>query len=83
MSENILSVREMRKEDIDLFIQYWLGAESAFMEGMGVDINKIPRKDEWIKILTEQINHPLEEKKSYFIIWQIDNVAVGHSNIIK
>jgi RimJ/RimL family protein N-acetyltransferase len=50
---------------------------------MGVDITKMPGNSEWSKMLTEQINLPLAEKKSYCIIWLVDDIPVGHSNINK
>jgi RimJ/RimL family protein N-acetyltransferase len=50
---------------------------------MGVDLSKIPAEDEWREMLSEQIKTPLEKKKSYCIIWEIDNTPIGHSNINK
>jgi hypothetical protein len=41
MVNNILSVREIVKDDIPLLIDYWLSANDAFLTGMGADINKI------------------------------------------
>jgi RimJ/RimL family protein N-acetyltransferase len=34
-------------------------------------------------MLTEQLNTPLLDKKSYCIIWEVEGNAVGHSNINK
>ena len=50
---------------------------------MGVDTTKIPSRDEWIKMLTEQLDQINSEKKSYCIIWLLNNIPVGHSNINK
>ena len=83
MSENVLSVREIQENDIELIIEYWLCSDSEFLKGMGVDTNKIPARDEWIKMLSEQLSQPIEEKKSYCIIWQVDDKPVGHSNVNK
>ncbi len=83
MNKNILSVRELQREDIDPITNYWLSSDSAFLKAMGVDINKIPGRDEWKDMLLEQLSNPYEEKKSYCIIWQVDNKPVGHSNINK
>jgi hypothetical protein len=35
-----LSVREIQPGDIDALADYWLNAEDAFLEGMGVDLKK-------------------------------------------
>lgn len=83
MTNPTLSVREIQEQDIDLIIQYWLAADKQFLQGMGVDITKMPNKVEWKNMLTEQLSQSYEEKKSYCIIWQIDEIAVGHSNINK
>ena len=78
-----LSVREIRQEDIDPLVHYWFSADDAFLIAMGVDLAKMPTRDEFVAMLTEQLNTPLREKKSYCIIWLLDGVAVGHSNINK
>lgn len=82
MIENVLSVREIQQTDIDLIAQYWLGSESSFLISMGVDVNKLPTRDQLTKMLLEQIRAPIEKKKSYCIIWQVDNRPIGHSNTI-
>ncbi len=83
MTKNTLSVREIRETDIPLIIDYWLGADAAFLAGMGADINKIPPHEEWVQMLTAQLSQSYEEKKSYCIIWLVDDEPVGHSNTNK
>lgn len=83
MNKLVLSVRELSVDDIDLIAQYWLSADSAYLEGMGVDLQKLPEKAAWVQMLSEQLSQPIEEKKSYCMIWQVDGRAVGHSNINK
>lgn len=83
MPEPTLSVRELRAEDIGAIADYWLNADRAYLEGMGVDLSKMPRREEWTEMLTRQLATPLTEKQSYALIWEVDGVAVGHSNINK
>ena len=83
MKIKLLLVRELKENDIDFIIQYWLGSDSTFLKGMGVALNKVPEENEWRKMLTEQLNQPIEKKNSYCIIWQVDNKPVGHSNVNK
>src|SRR5258705_3691585 len=83
MSENILSVRELQKEDIDPITDYWLDSDPPFLEAMGVDMNKMPGRDEWREMLSEQLSQSYNEKKSYCIIWQVNSKPIGHSNINK
>ncbi len=82
MSSN-LSVREIQTDDIPPLINYWLSAGEEFLRGMGADPAKIPPKDEWEKMLLEQISQSYEEKKAYCIIWLAGGEAVGHSNVNK
>lgn len=83
MGEDILTVREIREKDIEPIIEYWLDSSSSFMRSMGVDISKIPGEEQWREMLSEQIDQSYKEKKSYCIIWEVDDRAVGHSNINK
>jgi RimJ/RimL family protein N-acetyltransferase len=83
MSNPVLSVREMQPTDIELIIQYWLSADKNFLEGMGADIKKIPAREEWIKMLTQQYQQSYNQKQSYCLIWLHDGLAVGHSNVNK
>lgn len=80
MSPN-LSVRELEAQDIDSITNYWLNADSAYLQGMGVDLSKIPSRVQWEAILNKQLNSPIPEKQSYAIIWQVNGEAVGHCNI--
>ena len=83
MSEPLLSVREIKQTDIELIIDYWLGADPAFLTGMGVDLTKLPDESAWRNMLMEQLSQPYEEKKSYCVIWLEGDKPVGHSNINK
>jgi RimJ/RimL family protein N-acetyltransferase len=79
----ILSVREIQKTDIEPITQYWLNADPAFLTGMGVDLAKMPSKEEWIKMLSAQLMQTYTEKKSYCTIWLVDKEPIGHCNVNK
>ena len=83
MSTGLLSVREIQKSDIDSLVRYWLNADPDFLTGMGVDLAKMPSGEEFEKMLSGQLNKPYEEKASYCIIWLLNDIPVGHSNINK
>ena len=83
MSQAHLSVRNLQESDIDLIAEYWLQADAAFMKGLGVDLAKLPSREEWQRMLQEQISQPLEQKQSYCLIWEANGAPVGHSNINK
>ena len=80
-NKNNLSVREIQKEDITSIINYCLNSGSDFLKSMGVDLSKMPAKEQWKQMLNEQLNQSYEEKKSYCIIWLLNDEPVGHSNI--
>jgi len=79
----MLSVREIQSPDIDLITDYWLGANPAFLEGMGVDRSKMPSREQWQEMLMAQLGQAYPEKQSYCTIWELDGVAVGHCNVNK
>ena len=77
----LCQVREMEARDVPLIVSYWLDAESAFLEGMGVDLAKLPAREAMIHFLTRQASLPLEEKASFCLIWEIGGKASGHCNL--
>ncbi|MBC5772645.1 GNAT family N-acetyltransferase [Pontibacter sp. KCTC 32443] len=78
-----LSVRELQEQDITLIADYWLKSDSEHLIGMGVDMAKLPTRQQLTQMLQAQLNAPLHEKQSYCVIWEVDSQAVGHSNINK
>jgi len=81
MPKQLISSREMQSNEIELMVDYFLNANSNFLTGMGVEINKLPSKKNWITKLQSDFKKPIEEKEFFYIIWKIDNSPVGHSNI--
>ncbi len=79
----ILSVREMKKKEIELMVDYFINADSEFLKSMGANKNKLPSKVEWIKKLNQGFEKPYADKEFYYIIWLLDDKPVGHSNINK
>ena len=75
------NVRELTKDDAHLAIDYFLNATQEHLLRLGVDGAKLPAKKEWEKIISEDLEQPFEKRKFYYVIWEIDNIPVGHSNI--
>jgi RimJ/RimL family protein N-acetyltransferase len=78
-----ISVRGANKNDFENLVDYFLNADQNFLLGMGVDASKLPQKEAWIKLLEDDYGQPVENKKFYYVIWLVDNLPVGHSNINK
>jgi RimJ/RimL family protein N-acetyltransferase len=80
MIENKLSVREIKPADIDYIIQYWLDSDQDYLEGLGVDVKKLFKKEQITEMLLNQMEMPYEQKNAYCIIWEMDGKAIGHCN---
>ena len=76
-----LSVREMKMSDCALVVDYFVNATPEYILGMGAYPDKLPERQKWIKKLELGFDVPIKEKEFYFIIWQIDNIPVGHSTL--
>ena len=76
-------VREAGIDDIPLIVGYFHNADAAFLEGMGVDPGKLPDFDAWRDLINEDMEKPPEDKSLFYLIWEIDSVPAGHSNINK
>lgn len=77
------NIRDCEIPDVDLIINYFLQADHTFLKGMGIEPSKLPHINEWRQILFDDFEPPIDHKKFYYIIWEVDNVPVGHSNINK
>ncbi len=77
----MLSVRPIQVSDIDFFVQYWLHNDGTYLEGMGVDLTKLPSEEGLRNMLLEQINLPFEKKNAFCLIWLQNDLPIGHSNV--
>ena len=73
----------MSMEDVDLIINYFLQSDQEFLREMGVDPKKLPPQHEWRRLILEDLERPLQNKKFYYLIWELNDSPVGHSNINK
>ena len=81
MDKPILSVREMNSDDAHFIVDYFVNSSDDILRGMGADPEKLPERSSWIELLNTELDKPLENKDFYYIIWELNNRAVGHSNI--
>jgi len=78
-----LTVRKLQLNDIEKIVDYFVKADKEYLLRMGADKSKLPKREKWIKKLEFEYNKTYEKKEFYYIIWLIDNLPVGHSNINK
>ncbi len=78
-----LSVRELQASDIAYIADYWAQASPDYLRGMGADPEKLPSREQFTAMLSEQLTQPYEAKKSYCTIWEADGQPIGHCNVNK
>lgn len=76
-----ISVREIKLKDVPLIADYWLESDSEFLIGMGVDLSKLPKRNDLLQMLTAQIKTPITKKNAYALIWEHNKTPIGHSNV--
>ena len=76
-----LTVRELLDSDIHHIVGYFIDADPDFLRGMGADVNKLPKRKDWIRKLQLELAKPYLEKNYYYIIWLLDAQPIGHSNV--
>jgi RimJ/RimL family protein N-acetyltransferase len=75
-----LSVREMQESDVLSIVGYWTKSTQEHLQGMGVDIQKMPSPTVLEQMLNAQLRLPLQERRSFCLIWESDGLPVGHCN---
>ncbi|MEO0338116.1 MAG: GNAT family protein [Bacteroidota bacterium] len=78
-----LGVRPAQLNELSLVVGYFHEADPEFILAMGALPHKLPPKDQWIANLEREWHLPLEKKKLYYLIWEIEGKAVGHCNMNK
>ena len=71
----------MQAEEAGLVVDYFHGADDAFLDLLGVDPSKLADPDEWRDLISRDLAKPLAKRKYYYLIWEFDGAPVGHSNI--
>ena len=76
-----VNAREMLLEEAPLLIRYFLNSEDDYLVGMGIEPSKLPKEEEWLKILEQDFPRPLQERHFYYLLWEIEGVPSGHCNV--
>jgi len=76
-----LTVREMKKYEIDFMVDYFMHAAPEFLKGMGAIKSRLPKRKDWVKKLHLEHEKSYKLKEIYYVIWLINNEPQGHSNI--
>jgi RimJ/RimL family protein N-acetyltransferase len=61
-------------------VDYFVGAEPAFLRGMGVDPGRLPAREAWLAAALADAQRPLAERERLYLAWLVDGVLSGHSS---
>jgi RimJ/RimL family protein N-acetyltransferase len=76
-----LRVREMKPDEAWLIIDYFLTADKRHLDRLGVASDRLPSREKWNAILAEDLEQPLDKRKFFYVIWELDGIPGGHSHI--
>jgi RimJ/RimL family protein N-acetyltransferase len=75
-----LMVREMMASEIDVVIEYFLGATAEYLEILGVDPSRLPAADGWRERFRREDGKSTEQRSWMVLIWLMDDRPVGFSS---
>lgn len=78
---NNISVGELQLGELPLLADYWLGSPAAYLESMGVDVQKLPSRANFIAQISAQLALPPAERRSFALVWRLDGQPIGHCNL--
>lgn len=79
--QNVYEVCESKLHHIPSIVDYFLESSPGYLQAMGANPLKLPNRNDWIDSLVYQYQKPYKIKSYYYVIWNVDDVPVGHSNI--
>ncbi|MBK8955128.1 MAG: GNAT family N-acetyltransferase [Saprospiraceae bacterium] len=80
-SNDKISIRRIEEKDITSIVNYFLNASKDFLNEMGVNPEKLPMRENWIQMISDDLLLPVESRKFYYLIWLFNDKAIGHSNL--
>ena len=67
--------------EYERMIDYFLGGSEEFLRGMGVDREKLPAREQWLKGVLADHERPDDEKERLYVAWLTDGELVGHTSV--
>lgn len=62
-------------------VDYFLGADPAFLRGMGVDPGKLPKREAWLKSALRDHERSDRDRQRFYLAWIHRGALVGHSSL--
>ena len=78
-----LAVRPMTGDEVQRMVGYFHDADDEFLALLGADRSRFPDRTTWCDLARDDMARPLPEREYHYLIWEVDDRAVGHCNINK
>ena len=78
-----LGIREASEPDYKKIVRYFRNATPEYLNGMGVDPALLPDETIWLNNILRSHRLPENQKEIFYLIWIVNGIAIGHSNINK
>lgn len=78
---NNISVSELQLEDLPALAAYWFDSPKLYLEGMGVDVRKLPDRAGFLAQIGQQLALPPGDRRSFALVWRLDGQPIGHCNL--
>ena len=75
-----LVVREMRLDEVDIRIDYFLNADLDYLQKLGVDPDNLPSRQAWLQKYEEDYARPVEQRESIQLLWLENGDPIGFSS---
>ena len=72
-------VREATPQEVHIRVDYFLSAPAEYLELLGVVRARVPSADDWVLQHTRDIALPIEERRSMYLVWLVDDQPIGFS----
>jgi hypothetical protein len=73
----------MALTEANLVIDYFHHSTPEHLEMLGVDPTRLPTPDAWRERFQHEFSLPLDKRLGFFVIWLLDDQAVGFSSCDK
>jgi RimJ/RimL family protein N-acetyltransferase len=78
-----LNVRPMQLAETGLIIDYFHGATAEHLEMLGADPTRLPTRTQWRQIYEQDFALPIEQRRTFQVIWELDGAPIGFSTTDK
>ncbi|NKB88958.1 MAG: GNAT family N-acetyltransferase [Acidobacteria bacterium] len=69
------------KRELEAMIDYFLETSDADLVRMGIDLDLVPTREEWLSAVVGDADLPDTEANRFYVGWHLDGRLVGHSSI--